>query len=100
VAGIITTHILPTRGAGAPNWTTPSYVQSRVSEMGNTAKPASVHEVSGVLSRMLDLAVRPNRLAVNVAKGVKLPRVVKSKHPHLTLRWVADLAGQLGEREG
>jgi hypothetical protein len=68
--------------------------------MGNTAQPASVHEVYGVLSRMLDPAVRPNRLTVNVAKGVNLARVVKSKHPHLTLRWVADLAKQLGEREG
>jgi integrase len=64
-----------------------------------TAAPASVRKVYGVLSSMLDLAVRDKRLVSNVAKDVKLPRLTKTRHRYLTHHQLEDLTEQLEDRE-
>jgi integrase len=98
-AGILRTHLLPRWGGRPLNRITHAEVQGWVSELCRSLEPASVRKTYGVLSLMLDLAVRDRRLTTNVAKGVNLPRAVRSKHRYLTHCQVEELAAQLKEHE-
>jgi integrase len=66
--------------------------------MAASLSPASTRKAFGVLSGILDLAVRDKRIASNPAKGVNLPRVVKRSKRYLTAAQVAALAEAAGER--
>ena len=96
-AGIVRTHILDAWGPRRLNRITHAEVQAWVSELTNTMAPASVRKTHRVLSLMLDLAVRDNRLRTNVAKGVNLPRVVRARHRYLSHHQVAGLVDQLDD---
>jgi integrase len=99
-AGIVRNYIVPAWGFRPLNRIGHADVQAWVSELAATMSPASARKVYGVLSGMLNLAVRDKRLSVNAAKGVNLPRVTKASHRYLTHQQVAGLAEQMGERKG
>ena len=58
--------------------------------------PASVHYIHRVFSLILELAVQDNRLARNLANGVRLPKVGKPKKRYLTKAELFRLAGCAG----
>jgi integrase len=58
---------------------------------------ASVRKVHGVLSGVLDLAVRDRRIPSNAAAGVALPRVVEQRPRYLSAEQVARLAAVAAE---
>ncbi len=58
---------------------------------------ASVRKIHGVLSAVLDLAVRDRRIPSNPAVGVALPRVVEQRRRYLTAAQVAQLAAVAAE---
>lgn len=73
-----------------------STVQSWVAELTEKRGPVIVQTAHSVLSRILEDAVRDNRLSVNPAKGVKLPRRVKKPNAYLTHAQVHQLASEAG----
>lgn len=73
-----------------------STVQAWVAEMTSKRGPVIVQTAHSVLSRILEDAVKDNRLSVNPAKGVKLPRRVKKPNAYLTHAQVHQLATESG----
>lgn len=70
-----------------------SDVQAWLSSLTKAKKSATiVIRCHGVLSRILDIAVKDRRLSANVAKGVNLPRKGKKEHTYLTHAQVHALA--------
>ena len=55
---------------------------------------ASVRKIHGVLSAILDLAVRDKRIPANPANGVSLPRVKARRRQYLTADEVEQLAAE------
>jgi hypothetical protein len=83
-AGVIRKHIEP-RWANVPlARVSHSDVQAWVTQLSQTLSPASVRKIHGVLSLILDMAVKDGRLARNVAAKVNLPRPVKADQRYLT----------------
>lgn len=77
--------------AGIQNWLT---------EVAATAAPSTTRSYHRVMSMMLKYAIRDGRLSRNPADGVKLPRIVKGKHPYLShaqVQHLAHLAGRDGD---
>ncbi|GAB3718790.1 tyrosine-type recombinase/integrase [Nocardiopsis nanhaiensis] len=64
---------------------------------GAELSASQVRKIYGVLSMVLDSAVASNKVAVNVATGVKLPRIPASDHVYLDHRQVEALAEAAGE---
>ena len=94
--GILRTHILPRWGSRRLDSVGHGEAQTWVAELVEAGQsPASIHKIVGVLSRVLALAVKDNRLAVNPIPGVELPRVGRSRHRYLTHAQVDDLADAL-----
>ncbi len=60
-------------------------------------RPGSVRQIHRVLSLVLDSAVRDGRIAGNAAKGVRLPRQVRSEPRFLTAEDVALLVEAAGD---
>jgi integrase len=73
-------------------------VQAWVSTMSKTSGPVTVIRAYNVLAGIFDDAVRDRRLLTNPARGVKLPRKVKSEHTYLTDAQVWDLAREAGDK--
>ena len=71
-------------------------VQAWVTTLAAQHSPATVQKIHRVLSLVLDLAVKDQRLSRNVATGVNLPRVVKHEHRYLTHDQVEGLADACG----
>ena len=71
-----------------------TWVRTMISQ-GQSA--SSVRGAHGVLSRILDHAVRGGRLARNPASGVRLPRSRRTEKRHLTHAQVAALAQASGD---
>ncbi|WP_169583218.1 MULTISPECIES: tyrosine-type recombinase/integrase [Microbacterium] len=69
-----------------------SDVRAWVSQLSNTRGPTTVIRSFGILSAILDIAVRDRRLADNPARGVKLPKKRPKPRVYLTHRQVAELA--------
>lgn len=74
-----------------------SEVQTWVSGMSNSYSATSVIRAYGILSAVLDLAVRDRRILANDAKGVDLPRKVSKRRPYLTIDQVEALAAHSRE---
>jgi integrase len=82
-----------------PRWSTTaiadirhSEVQAWITELSGSRKGTLVGTVYSVLGRILDDAVRDRRLAVNPARGVKLPARSKRKNVYLTAEQLQALA--------
>lgn len=76
-----------------------SAVQAWVTGLATKRKGTVVITAYSVLARILDDAVKDRRLAVNPARGVKLPARVKRKNIYLTaeqLQWLAVESGRYG----
>jgi integrase len=75
VEGIVRLYIVPRWGSTRLRDVSHAEVQTWVTELLEGGLSASsVQRTHGLLSQMLDLAVRDRRLPANPAKGVKLPR--------------------------
>lgn len=67
-------------------------VQRWVSSMGYS--PSWVRNCHSVLCQILDVAVKDKRVKANVARGVRLPRKVKTVHVYLTMQQLHNLADE------
>lgn len=83
------------RGTVKPYWgdrkvkdITHREVQRWVSGMGYS--PSWVRNCHSVLCQILDVAVKDQRVKKNVARGVRLPRKVKTVHVYLTMQELKD----------
>jgi integrase len=91
-AGILREHIQPRWRRTRLGEISHAEVQTWVSQLHPDHSPATVRKVHGVLSRILDLAVKDRRLSTNPALGVNLPRVVRGHRHYLNHQQVAALA--------
>lgn len=69
-----------------------SEVQTWVSNMSSTYSATSVIRAYGILSAVLDVAVRDRRILANDARGVDLPKKISKRRPYLTMDQVEVLA--------
>lgn len=72
-------------------------VQAWVSELAQRRSASTARKAHRVLSLVLGLAVRDNRLARNAADGVSLPREVQQDRRYLSHSEVRQLAAAAGE---
>lgn len=86
-----------------PRWATKAIadirhtdVQAWVTELATRRKATVVRTAYSVLTRILDDAVKDRRLAVNPARGVKLPAKSKRKNIYLTAAQLQALATESG----
>jgi integrase len=71
-------------------------VQAWVAELSGELSPSMVATVYSVLARILDDAVSDRLLAVNVARGVKLPKRAPRHNVYLTAAQLDRLAKESG----
>ena len=92
VEGIVRNYVVPRWGSTKLRDVTHAEVQAWVTElMAGGLSASSVQRTHGLLSQMLDLAVRDRRLPANPAKGVKLPRKLPRPRRFLTTAQVEAL---------
>ena len=85
VEGIVRNYIVPRWGSTKLRDISHAEVQAWVTElMAGGLSASSVQRAYGLLSQMLDLAVRDRRLTANPAKSVKLPRKLARPRRFLT----------------
>ncbi len=85
VEGIVRLYIVPRWGTTRLRDVSHAEVQAWVTELlAGGLSASSVQRTHGLLSQMLDLAVRDRRLPANPAKGVKLPRKLPKVRRFLT----------------
>lgn len=96
-AGILREHVVPRWGSTRLSDVTHSAVQTWVSELAAARSAATVRKVHRVLSLVLAMAVKDDRLVWNAAAGVSLPRVVAAERRYLTHAQVQALAAECGE---
>ncbi|WAM17520.1 tyrosine-type recombinase/integrase [Rhodococcus sp. JS3073] len=89
-------HCEPRWGSVPLNRVKYTEVQAWVAELSVTKGPVVVQTAHSVLARILDDAVRDRLLAVNPARGVKLPRKVRKPNVYLTHDQVEALATEAG----
>lgn len=73
-----------------------SAVQGWITELAGRRKGTLVATAYSVLARILDDAVRDRRIAVNPARGVRLPARAKRKNIYLTAEQLHALAAESG----
>jgi integrase len=93
----LTVHVLP-RWATVPLAAVEhGQIQAWLAELTSSGQSgASVRKVYGVLSALLDLAVRDKRIPANPSAGVSLPRVSSRRRRYLDARQVELLATEAG----
>ena len=92
VEGIVRLYIVPRWGTTRLRDVSHADVQTWVTELlSGDLSASSVQRTHGLLSQMLDLAVRDRRLPANPAKGVKLPRKLPKARRFLTANQVEAL---------
>lgn len=89
-------HVQPRWSKTSISDITHSGVQKWITDLAATRKGTLVATVYAVLARILDDAVRDRRLAVNPARGVKLPARAKRKNIYLTAEQLQVLAVEAG----
>ena len=93
VEGIVRLYIVPRWGSTSLRDVSHAEVQAWVTQLqAGGLSASSVQRAHGILSQMLDLAVRDRRLTVNPAKGIKLPRKLPKARRFLTAAQVEALA--------
>jgi integrase len=93
-AAMLRTHVLPRWGDVPLSRIDHTAVREWVADLGTRRAPATVGAAFGVLSMVLDLAVRARLLAVNPCVGVRLPRRRAEASPMRTISR-ADFHGRL-----
>jgi integrase len=66
--------------------------------MSKVSSPTAVIRAHGVLTGILDIAMRDRRITQNPAREIKLPRNVPKEHVYLTHQQVHNLANASGDR--
>jgi integrase len=94
--GILTAHIVPRWGQHRLEDVQHAEVQRWVSDLAVSLSPATVIKVHRVLSLILALAVRDDRIARNPCDGCTLPRVADGEYRYLTHEQVHELADACG----
>ncbi|XTP33447.1 tyrosine-type recombinase/integrase [Mycobacterium sp. TJFP1] len=89
-------HVQPRWGSKAIAEIEYSGVQAWITELAGRRKGTLVATAYSVLARILDDAVRDRRIAVNPARGVKLPARAKRKNVYLTAQQLHALALESG----
>jgi integrase len=93
VEGLVRNYVLPRWGSLRLRDVSHEDVQTWVAELGARGLSASsVQRAYGVLSAVLDFAVRGQRIPSNPAKGVRLPRKIGRDRRYLTADQVEALA--------
>ena len=95
-AGILREYIDPRWGTTKLADVGHGSIQAWVSEVAATRSAATTRKVHRVLSLVLAMAVKDDRLVRNPAVGISLPRVVTGEHRYLTHGQVRALAGECG----
>lgn len=96
-AGILRAHVIPRWEHIRLADVSHADVQTWVTELSQSAAPATVRKIHRVLSLILAFAVKDGRLVRNVAEGVSLPRVVSGDRRYLDHAQVAALADKCGD---
>jgi integrase len=96
-AGILREHIDPRWATTKLADVTHSGVQTWISEVSAVRSPATTRKVHRVLSLILAMAVKDERLVRNPAAGISLPRVNTAERMYLTHSQVGALADECGE---
>lgn len=89
-------HVQPRWGAKPIAEIEYSAVQGWITELSGRRKGTLVATAYSVLARILDDAVRDRRIAVNPARGVRLPARTKRKNIYLTAEQLHALAAESG----
>ena len=89
-------HVAPRFGPVALSKIRPSAVDTWVAELSRELSPSSVIRAHGVLTSVLQMAVRDNRIAQNPATGVRLPRKTRASRQYLSHQQVELLARSSG----
>lgn len=95
-AGIVREHIAPRWGTTRLADVSHAAIQTWVSELAGARSAATVRKVHRVLSLILTMAVKDDRLIRNPAAGGSLPRVVTIERCYLTHRQVHAVANECG----
>jgi integrase len=82
---MLRTHVLPQWGEWSLARIDHVSVQQWTTELGTRRAPATVSAAFGVLSRILDMAVRARLVAVNPCDGVRLPTARRQQAPMRTI---------------
>jgi integrase len=69
-----------------------------VAELSKRLAPSSVHKCHQILAKLLDAAVNARKLQHNVARGVRLPQVIRQEQRFLDATQVAALADAIDVR--
>ncbi len=96
---VVGVHIIPVLGRRQVGQLTYVEAQAFISTVTATRAPATAHKVHQVLSLMLELAVKDDRVKRNVARDINLRKVPPSKHRYLNHLELSRLVGELGERD-
>ena len=81
---LLRSRVNPTFGKRLISTLAPSDVQAWVNEMrAEGLSPSRIRQAVIVLSQALDAAIRDGRIARNVTKGIKLPRMQRVEAPYL-----------------
>ena len=88
-------HVEPTWGSWRIGDIRHSDVQSWITRWGEGRSATTVLRAYGVLAAVLDIAVLDRRIATNPARGVNLPRRVRTKHKYLSISQVETLVSQV-----
>jgi len=95
VEGIVRKYVVPRWGDTLLEDVSHAAVQAWVTELvASGLSASSVQRTHGIFSQMMDLAVRDRRLAVNPAKGVRMPRKLARPRRFLTAAQVEALAAE------
>jgi site-specific recombinase XerC len=90
-------HVLPRWGDTQLDRVEHGEIQRRLADLAVDGQAgASVRKAYGVLSSILDLAVRERRLASNPSNGVNLPALNERRRRYLTAEQVVQLADSAG----
>ena len=92
---VVRVHIIPVIGRIKLTALTPRDVQLMVSQLRQTAAPASVIKIHGVLRNALGDAERMDLIPRNVARAVRSATLTRTERRALTPREVAKLLAQL-----
>ena len=92
-------HVAPRFGSVPIARIRPSAVEIWITELSRDLSPSSVIRAHGILSAVLELAVRDSRIAQNPAKGASLPRKAGAPRKYLTHQQVELLASFSGTNQ-
>ncbi|MCW2527148.1 MAG: xerD, partial [Pseudonocardiales bacterium] len=97
--GILREHIIPRWGTTKRSDVNHGDVHAWVSQLSKSRSAATTRKVHRVLSLILAMAVKDDRLVRNPASGVSLPRVVSAERQYLTHRQARELSQECAPHE-